>query len=78
MSNNDLEHREILSAKISKRSAEGWKRFCHGNGISLTAMIEVAGLQLADEQVPPRIEARVEMVKQAREIDIERRSRRRK
>jgi hypothetical protein len=75
MSNNDLEHREILSAKISKRSAEG---FCHGNGISLTAMIEVAGLQLADEQVPPRIEARVEMVKQAREIDIERRSRRRK
>jgi len=73
----DKETREVLSAKISKPAAEGWKRFCRGNGISLTAMIEVAGLQLGEEQVPPGIQARVDMVDLAREIDIARRSRKR-
>lgn len=71
------EDREVISAKVSKQAAEGWRRFCHNNGISLTAMIEVAGIQLGDEEFPPRVQARVEMVNQAREIDIERRSRRR-
>lgn len=76
---SDLENeREVLSAKISKESADGWKKFCHGNGVSLTAMIEVAGLQLAEEQVPPKVEARKQMVELAREVDIARRSRKKR
>ena len=67
--------RKVISAKLSKEAAEGWQRFCHGNGVSLSAMMEVAGLQLGDEPVPPSHPTRVEMVEQARAIDIERRSR---
>jgi hypothetical protein len=67
--------REILSVKISKKSIAGWREFCAHGGVSLTAMIEVAGLQLAKETMPPKVPARLEMIKQAREIDLARRSR---
>ena len=67
--------RETLSAKISKESANGWKTFCRENGVSLTAMIEVAGLELAQESSPPTVPARIEMIKKAREVDIARRAR---
>ena len=69
------EEREILSVKISKKSIEGWRDFCAHGGISLTALVEVAGLQLANETMPPKVQARIEMIKKAREIDLERRSR---
>lgn len=45
------------------------------NGVSLTALIEVAGLQLAEETHPPQIPARVRMVEEARQVDIARRNR---
>ena len=67
--------RETLTAKISPESARGWKEFCNNNGISLTAMIEVAGLELAQETNPPSVPARAKMVENARVVDIERRSR---
>jgi len=69
------EEREILSVKISKKSIEGWRDFCAHGGVSLTALVEVAGLQLADETMPPKVQARMEMIKLAREVDLERRSR---
>ncbi len=69
------EEREILSVKISKKSIEGWREFCTYGGISLTALVEVAGLQLANETMPPKVEARIDMIKMAREVDLERRSR---
>ena len=67
--------RKIVSAKLSKEAAEGWQKFCHANGVSLSAMMEVAGLQLGEEDSPPRNPTRVGMVELARSIDIERRSR---
>ena len=67
--------RKVISAKLSKEAAEGWRKFCHGNGVSLSAMMEVAGLQLGEEPAPPNHPTRIEMVEQARAIDIERRSR---
>ncbi|MCU7933209.1 MAG: hypothetical protein KZQ90_20640 [Candidatus Thiodiazotropha sp. (ex Codakia rugifera)] len=71
------EERIVISAKISKDAAEGWRNFCDGNGISLTAMLEVAGLDLLKETVPPRIKERLRMVDDAREVDRLRRMRQR-
>ena len=67
--------RETLSAKVSLDSANGWKEFCRNNGISISAMLEVAGLRLANESHPPRSEERASMVEEARRVDIERRAR---
>ena len=69
--------REVITAKISRQAAEGWRKFCAENGVTLTALIEVAGLDLAQETSPPTVAARINMVQRAREIDLERRSRRR-
>lgn len=68
------EPRETLSAKISSESATGWRNFCFTHGITLTAMLEVAGTELSKETNPP-IEARRVMIEKAREIDRERRMR---
>ena len=67
--------RETLSAKLSPEASEGWKSFCRNNGVSLAAMLEVAGLRLADETFPPQSEERKAMVDDARKIDIQRRAR---
>lgn len=69
--------REILTAKVSRQAADGWREFCAANGVTITALIEVAGLDLAAETIPPTVEARVKMVQRARDVDLERRSRRR-
>ena len=73
--NDHPSEREILSVKISKKSIEGWRTFCAHGGISLTALVEVVGLQLSNETMPPKVPARLEMIKLAREIDMARRSR---
>lgn len=76
MPNNDLpDDREILTAKISRQAAAGWRNFCDSNGVSITALIEVAGKELAAETMPPTVEARQRMIIQAREVDRLRRSR---
>ena len=69
------EEREVLSVKISKEAIEGWRNFCTHGGVSLTALVEIAGKELAKETMPPKVPARMEMIKKARLIDIERRSR---
>jgi hypothetical protein len=71
------EERVVITAKISQQSANGWRHFCDGNGVSLTALLEVAGLELAQETVPPVVEARRQMIEAAREVDRLRRIRRR-
>lgn len=74
---DDQSDREVLTAKISRRSHDGWRKFCARNGITITAFVEVAGLELAAETIPPTVEAREKMVSKAREVDMARRSRRR-
>lgn len=74
---NKPEEREVLTAKVSRESSEGWRKFCADNGITVTALIEVAGLELAAETMPPTVKARESMVEKARQIDLKRRSRRR-
>ena len=70
------DERVVITAKISSQSAAGWRNFCDQNGISLTAMLEVAGLELAEETAPPIVEARQKMVEAARVVDGSRRARR--
>ncbi|MEM9971718.1 MAG: hypothetical protein AAF762_11565 [Pseudomonadota bacterium] len=76
MTTNDASKRIIVSARVSEDSANGWHDFCNNNGVSLSALLEAAGLQLAEETFPPSVDARQRMVEHAREIDIARRSRR--
>lgn len=78
MGEDNPDEREILSAKISRRAAEGWRGFCARHGISVTSFIEVAGRELYDETSPPTVEARQRMIIAAREIDRIRRSRKKK
>ena len=68
--------RKVISAKVSSRAARGWRSFCEANGITISAMIEVAGEQLAGETAPPAVEERRVMVEKARALDAKRRTRR--
>ena len=68
--------REIISARLSPRAAQGWRDFCRRNGVSLTAFMEVAGRDLAADESPSLIPDRQRLVDAARSIDIERRDRR--
>ncbi|MEM7067717.1 MAG: hypothetical protein AAF478_02440 [Pseudomonadota bacterium] len=68
------ETREVLSAKISAIAVAGWRDFCALHGITLTAMLEVAGRELADNLNEP-IEPRRKMIEKAREVDRLRRRR---
>jgi len=70
------QNRVTISAKISPEASLGWRNFCDQNGISVAAMLEIAGIQLANEEFPPKIEERRNMVSLAREIDRKRRDRR--
>ena len=74
MTDND-QPREIVSGRVSTQSAKGWRDFCHANGISLAAFLEVAGQALAEETFPPSVEERRLMVERARQVDQQRRSR---
>ena len=67
--------RVVINARLSEASAEGWRSFCAANGISLSAFLEVVGLNLAGDTAPSRIPEREQMVQSARTVDIERRRR---
>ncbi len=71
---DDPETREVLSAKISSYAVAGWRDFCARHGITITAMLEIAGRELAEESDPP-IKARQSMIKKARKVDLQRRKR---
>ena len=75
MNNDDNpEKREVISAKISAASAAGWREFCYQHGVSLTAMLEVEGLDLAAESTPPT-QGRQNQIEKARLVDRVRRAR---
>ena len=74
---NRSEEREMIGARVSAASAEGWRAFCAQNGVSLSAFIEIAGVRLADEPYPPQTPERIAMIEEARQVDQERRSRQR-
>ena len=78
MNQNDSKDkkREILSAKISCESAEGWRDFCAQHGIYVTAYMEVNGRSLREETNPLAGAVRRRMIEDARAVDKERRSRR--
>ena len=67
--------REMLNARLSPEAAAGWRDFCRANGVSLTAFMEVAGLDLAADSAPSNILDRRRMVEEARAIDMQRRVR---
>ena len=67
-----------ISVKVTEESSNGWKSFCDANGITLSAFIEVAGRQLATETHPPSVPERMHMVEMARDIDRQRRTRKKK
>lgn len=71
------EGRVVITARISPESAAGWRRFCDASGVSMTAMLEAAGRDLAEETFPPTAKERQRMVLNAREIDRQRRVRKR-
>ena len=71
---DDPETREVLSAKISSYAVSGWREFCARHGVTITAMLEVAGRELAQESDPP-IKARRDMITKARQVDLHRRKR---
>ena len=77
MGENRLNEKEILSAKISRQAAEGWREFCARHGISLTSSLEVLGLALAQDAEPVRMPVLHQLVESARQVDIQRRSRKR-
>ena len=66
--------KKIISAKVSLESADGFTDFCKSNGISLSAFLEVAGLDLKEETTPPS-PVRQRVVERAREVDQLRRRR---
>ncbi|MEM7467975.1 MAG: hypothetical protein AAF387_13960 [Pseudomonadota bacterium] len=68
--------RQMISGRLSQKAAAGWRDFCDANGVSLTAFLEVAGLDLADDDTPSKIEARRQMVAKAKLLDTKRRGRR--
>lgn len=77
LSDNDaVDDRKVITAKISRKSADGWRKFCVANGVTLTALIEIAGRDLAVETSPPTVAERRDMIERARVVDLARRSRR--
>lgn len=64
--------RVSVQVRVSEDARDGLHRFCFDHGITVTAMIEALGVQLAETgkcNVP-------EMVAAARRIDYERRNKR--
>lgn len=60
-----------VSALLSEEARRGLRRFCDEQGVSLTGLLEAAGL-IADERQPFTVE---DVVVRARIIDGERRQR---
>ncbi len=69
------EGRVVISAKVSAASAAGWKTFCRENAVSLAALLEVMGQELADGEASLHGTERERLVGRARDIDNARRAR---
>jgi hypothetical protein len=71
-----IEDRSALHAYLSVDSHASWQRFSEANGISITSLLEVLGLELEEEmrRTDPD-DLRQPWVKAARRIDAIRRRR---
>lgn len=60
-----------ISARLSEHAGAGWDRTATREGVTLTALLEALGLDLADDHwKPPR-----RVIDEARRIDRDRRNR---
>lgn len=69
-----MTERVQVTTRISPDSRRGWDRACLAAGVTMTALMEAIGLDLLEHGI--RSDAGREMVERARQIDLERRSRR--
>lgn len=60
-----------IRARLTEPAWESWDRLCASEGVTLTALLEALGRELGDQWQPTQ-----RVLKAAREIDWERRSRR--
>ncbi len=67
-----MPERRLLQVRLTDEARAGLDRFSTRRGITLTALLEALGHQLADDDTWMPLE----LVARAREIDAERRSRR--
>ena len=69
--------RNALHAYLDDVAHEAWQMFATENGVSVTALLEALGLQLAQEmeKTGDACEVRQGLVKQARRVDADRRRR---
>jgi hypothetical protein len=63
-----------IGAWLSDEAAAGWQQFAAGHGVTVTALLEAFGVALPLPDLPERAVA--ELVAIARQVDLERRSRR--
>lgn len=68
------EHRANLHVRLSEEARAGWERACLRYGITLSAYIESIGIELARNDV--RTDQGMDVIERARQIDLDRRSRR--
>jgi hypothetical protein len=67
-------NRVQVTTRISLDARRGWDRGCLAGGVTMTALMEAIGLELLEHGV--RSDVGHEVVERARQIDLERRSRR--
>jgi hypothetical protein len=69
--------RQALHAYLSQASHDAWQLFAEENGVSVTGLIEMLGLQIAAdvEDAGDATEVRQDWVRQSRKVDARRRRR---
>ena len=63
-----------VTLRLSERARTGWERVCLAHGVSMTALAEAMGEELFEHGVTTDLQRAV--IERARQIDMERRSRR--
>lgn len=68
-----------LTVKVSCEAHEAWHHFAETNGVSLAALLEVVGPRLLSQNLTATVDETLkDLSKQARAIDTQRRTRRRR
>lgn len=70
-----MDNRRAIHAYVSDVAYDAWQDFASANGVSVTALIETVGLQLAEEPEEAQDPGRKGWIKAARKVDGERRRR---
>jgi hypothetical protein len=75
--------RRAVNVRLTAESLAGWEQFCTGEGVTLTALLEVLGTALAQRQAVTDIPAYREteefqrIIAEARQVTADSRKRRR-